>query len=256
MRKKYIEGFICRNKRGIEVTLLEKLSRNRWRAKVNTTLDEFVLNQSQIVGAEFKTPVCRTVYGVGYLGSGKYHCRDSDGIMSKEYSVWANMIKRCFTDYDGEKSRTLYQDVLVCEDWLNFQNFAEWYSNATVKYIQNSIIPKLDKDLLGLKQYSPEACVILPNVINCSLSESRNTSKICHGVRAKDYKFTASIMENGLNKNLGTFDNVEDAIRIYIEHKEVILHNLAEQYKYVLEDRAYIALSNWKHSGEYKCQKQ
>ena len=256
MSKKYTEGFICKNKRGIEVILLERLSNNHWRAKVSATSDEFILNQSQITSTEFKTPICRTVYGVGYLGSGKYYCRDSNGVVSKEYTVWANMIKRCFTNYDGDKSRKSYQGIIVCEDWLNFQNFAEWYTKVTVKYIQNSIVPKLDKDLLGMNQYSPEACVILPNVINCSLSEARDTSKICHGVRANNSKFTSSIMENGVNKNLGTFDKMHDAVDIYIQHKEAILHRLAEQYKYVLDDRAYNALVNWKHSGVYKCQKQ
>lgn len=256
MKVKYTEGFICRNKRGIEITLLEKLSGNRWRAVVNSTSDEFIVNQSQILTTDFKTPICRTVYGVGYLGSGKYYCRDSNGVMSKEYVVWVNVIKRCFTNYDGDKSRKSYQGVIVCEDWLNFQNFADWYTTATIKYNQNSIIPKLDKDLLGMNQYSPDSCVILPNIINCSLSEARETSKICHGVRASNSKFTASIMENGITKNLGTFDNIDDAVNIYIEHKEAVIRRLAEQYKYVLDERAYDALINWKHSGGYKCQKQ
>lgn len=251
MRNKYTKGFVCKNKRGTEITLLERLSRTLWKAKVNSTSDKFIVNQSQIVDAGFKTPICRTVYDVGYIGCGEYFCRDSHGVISKEYTVWANMIKRCYTKYTKDKSNGLYDDITVCENWHNYQNFAEWFNSKTKIFEENNITPKLDKDLLGGKEYSPENCVILPNVINCSISESRKTSKICHGVTVVNSKFVASIMEDGIPIWLGAFSNVEDAVKVYAKHKENIIHKLADKYKNILEDRAHIALINWKHSGEY-----
>lgn len=256
MRNKYTEGFICKNKRGVEITLLKRLSKTLWKAKVNSTSDEFVVNQSQITDSGFKTPVCRTVYNIGYIGGGEYFCRNSEGLISKEYVVWANMLKRCYTKYTGDKSNGLYDDITVCESWHNYQNFAKWFNNKIKIFEDNNITPKLDKDLLGGKEYSPENCVILPNVINCSISESRKTSKICHGVTIVNSKFVASIMEDGVPIWLGTFSNLQDAFKAYIDSKEDRIRNLAKQYEYVLEDRAYNALINWKHSGEHLCQKQ
>jgi hypothetical protein len=250
MRRAYFEGDVYKNGRGVEVVLVSKIDYKTWLAKVNKTGESFVVHLNRLKNGTFKTPVCKTVYGVGYMGQGKYFCRDSSGVLAKEYVVWANMIKRCYTNYSRDKSNGLYDDVNVAEDWHNYQNFAEWYTTKIKVFDENNIIPKIDKDLLGGRDYSPDNCVILPNIINCSLGETRSTSSFCHGVIKRGSWFCANIMIKNKTISLGRFKTQEDALAAYISKKKDNLKQLADEYKNVLEYRAYNALVNWNPSGE------
>lgn len=62
-------------------------------------------------------------YGVGVFKKGKYKCKDK-GLLTKEFICWKEMLKRCYS-----KTYSNNKQCLVCEDWLDFQNFAEWYNN-------------------------------------------------------------------------------------------------------------------------------
>ena len=75
------------------------------------------------------------------------------------------MLRRCYDEKLHKKYPT-YIDCKVCEEWLNFQNFAKWYYNNYYE-IENEKIC-LDKDILhkGNKIYSPDNCVFVPNNIN------------------------------------------------------------------------------------------
>lgn len=58
----------------------------------------------------------------GYIGIGAY-----DSVKDKEaYSLWASMLERAYCK-KYHKKRPTYENVIVCGEWLNFQNFAEWY---------------------------------------------------------------------------------------------------------------------------------
>ena len=105
-----------------------------------------------------KNPYDKTIYGVGYLGEGKYKSRVNKKL-TRAYETWKHMLQRCYDPYYINKYPT-YIDVFVCELWHNFQNFAKWYEENV--YNCNGEEMHLDKDILikGNKIYSPETCFL------------------------------------------------------------------------------------------------
>ena len=91
-------------------------------------------------------------WNVGIIGEGIYVSR-INSIRTKEYVAWDAMLQRCYDD-KLHKRHPSYKDCTVCEEWLNFQNFAKWFNDNNIDGCQ------LDKDLLikGNKIYSPETC--------------------------------------------------------------------------------------------------
>ena len=89
-------------------------------------------------------PMFPSVQGVGYFGLGKYSRKDR-----KVYKVWCSVLDRCYNKKSFVKLPT-YQDVTVCDEWLNFQNFASWCESQkffnTKDDKGNSY--QLDKDIL------------------------------------------------------------------------------------------------------------
>lgn len=249
---KYYSGAEFVNLTNIKVILIQKVGKQLWEVSIKNTEFKLNIRECLLIKGTFKTPMCSTVYKVGYFGFGEFKCRDKDGKITAEYSVWANMIKRCYTDYKGNKAQKIYEKIKVCDEWLNFQNFASWYCKNTQIYSYYQVAPKLDKDLFGNNEYSPQNCVILPNIINCSLSEKRATSKLSNGIYLmSNGKFTVRIMKYGFFERLGTFSDLDSARSAYKNSKEDHIHELAKKFKDILDDRTYSSLLNWKHSGEY-----
>ena len=74
---------------------------------------------------EVKNPFHKTICDVGYVGIGKYKTRENRK-NTKAYTIWTNMIKRCYDPYEINRHLT-YIDSYVCDEWLCFQNFAKWF---------------------------------------------------------------------------------------------------------------------------------
>ena len=88
-----------------------------------------------------KCPYEATVYGVGYLGEGKYQvCINSK--ITRCYKTWQHMLERCY-DEKYQLRKPTYKGCTVCEEWHNFQNFAEWYYNNYYEEVE-SISTKID----------------------------------------------------------------------------------------------------------------
>lgn len=149
-----------------------------------------VCSYQKIKSGSIKDPMRRSVFGVGYHGVGKHDRFLGKRIRSKCYSRWMGILNRCY----NEKCENYYMyggsGVRVCEEWHNFQNFAEWYTTECKK---NNVDREnnnlhIDKDILscGDKIYSPETC--------CLVTLSENNVK----ARAKVWKFkdpTGKIIE-------------------------------------------------------------
>lgn len=94
-----------------------------------------LVSSGNITKKEIKDPYYPSVERVGYLGVGTYKPT------GKVYKTWHNMIIRCYSN-DYHQREPSYKECSVCEEWLNFQNFAKWWH---INYLEEG---DLDKDLL------------------------------------------------------------------------------------------------------------
>lgn len=186
--------------------------------------------------------------GVGYRGYGKYKTRKNN-IKTEEYVKWGSMLTRCYSK--KLKQRENYIDCYVCDEWLNFQNFAEWYNNH-LYYIPDVDTLDLDKDIKikGNKVYSPETCLLIPKRLNSIvLNRHNDRGNECIGVSFsyKTGKYIASCnMLNSKQRYLGSYSTEKEAFNIYKKVKEHEIMVALDMYKKYLPDYIYNAILNYK----------
>lgn len=189
---------------------------------------------------QIRNPYDKTVYGVGYLGAGK-HKTWYNGKFTKEYNSWSDMLSRCYADEKGQP--TYYNICTVCNDWLNFQVFCDWYDENA--YPVNERL-HLDKDILypGNTIYAPDKCLLVPQRINMLFVRHRpNKYGLPEGIGRTDAgRFSTSY--NG--KSYGTYRTYEDAVAKYIQIKSATIKEIAEEYKSIVPTKVYNALMNYK----------
>ena len=195
---------------------------------------------------EIKCPYEPRTYGVGYIGVGKYK-PSYEGVSTKCHDVWSHMLQRCYDENHRYKYPT-YEDCFVCDEWLNYQNFAEWYENNYYE-VDNETM-NLDKDILykGNKVYSPETCVFAPQRINSLFIKSNKVrGKYAIGVNYDERynKFNTHCNYNGDLIWLGSFDNELDAFIAYKNYKEKIIKEVADEYKEKIPMNLYYAMYNY-----------
>ena len=201
------------------------------------------LRSDHLREGKFKNNYKPVLFGVGYIGEGKYRPRDN-AFMKMVYDTWKNMIARGYSDETKAKQPT-YVSVSVCEDWFNFQNFADWMINHEF----SGLGYHLDKDLIsrGNKLYSKENCTLLPRELNAVLSVKNTLIKgIPTGVHKVGNRYLAKFrLGKEGDKVLGTFKTPEEASAVYVEAKEKYVKYVAEKWHGKIEERAYQALMNW-----------
>lgn len=165
---------------------------------------------------------------------------DVEGVLrnDKTYTIWREMIIRCYKESYWEK-RPTYRHCDVCDEWKLFSNYLQWYHD---NYIDGFDV---DKDLLsfctGKKIYSPETCCFLPAEVNNALSSSKCIERdLPVGVHIISGCITSSCGRN----YLGTFPTIEKAHEAYLNEKKKHIVNLANKWKDKIEQRAYDALIN------------
>ena len=215
---------------------------DKHKAKIHTTYQHFEKG-------DVKNPCYPSVYGVGYIGEGKYKV-SVNGKMTKAYRYWNDMLKRCYDPYYLNKKPT-YRDCFICDEWLNFQNFAEWWEENIYNCNNERIV--LDKDILvkGNKIYSPETCILVPERINslftkCDRKRGKypiGTHKYIDKRYGKEYIIAQC---NTLEKNeyLGCFplDKPFQAFYSYKIFKENYIKKVANEYKDLIPKKLYDAL--------------
>ena len=195
-----------------------------------------------------KCPYDRSIYGIGYLGEGKYKVR-KNGKLTRVYRTWYNMLRRCYDEKLHEKHPT-YKDCKVCDEWLNFQNFGKWFEENY--YEVNGELMCLDKDILVKhnKIYSPETCIFVPQAINKLFTKSdkaRGKSVIgTHCCINGKYQANCHMInpETGKSKQeyLGHYDTEEKAFEAYKYYKEKNIKDVADYFKGQIPDKLYQAL--------------
>ena len=183
------------------------------------------------------------VQGVGFNTKGLHYIRlPGSRRNTKVGSVWFNLLQRCYSE-SFQKDNPSYIGCKVCDDWLDFQVFAEWY---TQQYKEEGW--QIDKDILGggLKEYNPEVCRLVPPDINKLLVVQKGTKhKLPLGVVHNKNKFSASIRKKGKRVHLGTYGSQEEAHRIYLEEKQHHVREVAEDYRSKLDPDIYLRLSQY-----------
>jgi len=107
-----------------------------------------------------------TVRNIGFLGQGVHRSTEGDGVMTKEYKAWVNMIKRCYSE-SCHIIQPSYIGCSVDKRWHNFQNFCEDIKHLDgYREWKENTLPRayaLDKDIKvsGNKVYSKEYCIFV-----------------------------------------------------------------------------------------------
>lgn len=191
-----------------------------------------------------KNPFCPIFYGVGYFGVGKHK---TNGEYKTIYSVWKNMLKRCYSQEDRAEWPT-YEGCTVSSFWHNYQNFAEWY--LTNQYRQDGW--HVDKDIIqiGNKEYSSEKCCFVPAEINALFTKANSIrGQYCIGVyktKARPNLFNAACNDGtGKSHYLGCFQTEQEAFLAYKKFKESLIKQKAEKFKEVIDPRVYQSLINY-----------
>lgn len=196
-----------------------------------------------------KCPYERRVYGIGYLGEGKYKAYEN-GKTTKCYDAWKRMLQRCYDPKFHEKEPT-YIDCKVDEEWLCFQNFAEWFYNNYYEIEGERIA--LDKDILhrNNKIYSPNNCIFVPERINTLFIKCDSVRGDCpvgvyYHKRYKKFVAHCSIYDFEENKSkrkyLGLYDTPKQAFEVYKQYKEKNIKDVADYYKEQIPNELYQAL--------------
>lgn len=202
-------------------------------------------NLGSLQKGHVSNPMFPTVLGKGYIGVGTHSSKNCGRI----YKLWVGVLRRCLGD-----KYSAYKDATVCDDWLNFQNFAEWcysqkFFNAKDDF-GNSY--HLDKDILvkGNKIYSPEFCRFVPSSVNNLILTSKS-KRGAHpiGVYFKQGKFFSQITGGCSGKRstvaLGGFDTEEEAFQAYKKAKEAYIKEVAHKWEEYIDSDVYESLLSW-----------
>ena len=201
---------------------------------------------SSLRDGEVKNKLHPSFYNKGFIGVGDYSFKDR-----KVFQIWNAMLKRAYC-IKHLKTHASYKGVEVCDEWLNFQNFAEWcYSEKMHTYVDNKGDSYcLDKDILvkGNKIYSPETCCFVPQDVNkilCSRRKLRGEFPVGVSFHKQLGKFKAAINHYGKSKHLGVYKTPEQAFNAYKAAKESHIKEMAKEWKDRIDERVYQALLSY-----------
>lgn len=190
----------------------------------------------------------KLIYGVGTNSKGRYKAK-VNGKHTKPYRTWFNMLQRAYCPKYHAR-RPTYVGCSVTGGWLDYQGFAEWFSNH--EYSNRGY--ELDKDLLmpGNNIYAPDRCAFVPQQLNTLLLDSgamRGQYKQGVSRNKGRNKFVARIVIDGKQKSLGRFDTEIEAYRVYKQAKEANVKRMALEWQDRIAPNVFNALMNWQLIG-------
>ena len=156
----------------------------------------------QITSGCVRDPFAKNVCGVACTGDIK-----TKGMYKPYYSVWHDMINRCYNPKD--KRYLAYKDVSVSDDWLIFKNFfndiqkIEGYNRE--KFVSGDLV--LDKDIKQRnsckKIYSLETCKWVSKHENNKIQDAQQRSFVAispSGEKYKDFNITEFARKHKLER--------------------------------------------------------
>ncbi len=236
-------GEISVNKQSYKTKIVECFSAINISVKID---DKYILKNIRYDHFKDKSiinPYHASVYGVGYMGQGKYKSK-INGKTTQAYQTWQHMLERGYSDQLKNKQPT-YKDVTVCEEWKCFQDFAKWHEETWKPHMRKW---HLDKDIIkkGNKVYSPETCDFVSNDINVLFSKRQNyRGEYPIGVFKQLHRYYAKISKFGKQVRLGGYATKEEAFEAYRIAKEEYNKEVAEIWKSLISPRIYNAMYNY-----------
>ena len=206
---------------------------------------EATVHLVQVKRGKVKDPYSPSVYGEGILGT-KYP-PSINGVKTKEYTLWCNMLRRCYSATYQNRQPT-YEGCEVGDKFKSYEYFYEW-CHKQVGFGESGF--QLDKDLLvkGNKVYSEDSCVFIPSEINTVLTKStasRGEHLIGVYWNKTNKAFRAMVNKNkGKQEHLGSFKTEIEAFNAYKTAKESFVKEQAEKWKSQIDPRAYEALMSY-----------
>lgn len=192
---------------------------------------------------KIKCPYEPRVCGIGYIGEGNYNSDNKP----ESYKHWQHMLRRC---YDSKYKFTYptYENVTVCNEWHNFQNFTKWFDENYYEIPECRM--ELDKDILykGNNIYSPDTCVFAPQRINTlfvKCDKNRGSLPIGVSYRKDKDKYMSKCRYNGKRVTLGYYDTPVEAFYAYKYFKECVIKYTADTYINYIPTKLYNALYNY-----------
>ena len=191
---------------------------------------------------QIKNPYDKTHCGIGYVGVGKYTTTLENGEHPLPYVKWHGILDRCYKKSLKTKYPTYSGICSTCEEWHNYQNFAEWFYNNYYDIGEGRM--HLDKDILvpGNKIYSPETCIFVPQRINMLLLNKPNKRGLPNGI----VKVKTGYLAKYDHEELGIYNTLNDAFSVYATEKEARIKTVAEEYKTKIPIKLYDALLRYK----------
>ena len=191
----------------------------------------------------------KLVYGFGF--NDKSRPVNVDGKIVKEYALWQDMLKRCFSEKYQTRCPT-YKGCNVSDNFLNYSYFYDWCQEQIGfgKVDEKGRGWCLDKDLLFVdnKTYSETACVFVPQEINVFFTDRGNArGEYPLGVYfdKASGKFRAQCAVNGKRQHLGYFNTPQEAFNAYKPFKEALCKQLALKWQHEIDSRLFHAMMKW-----------
>ena len=143
-----------------------------------------------------------------------------------------------YSEHYGEAQR--YANCAVCNEWLNYNNFAAWYMGK-IQLLNPNYAYEIDKDLLfpiygkrtnGIKLYSPITCVLIPHDLNIQFANYNKPNYNKDAIRTSIISMTEGYYKDGALDN-NTYNAIK--ARYYNDGTARIYNSTAEDNKYYTE---------------------
>lgn len=226
-------GSIHKTYEGGSVQVLEYVNASRVLIKHQDVHGhEAWIQSDKLRNGKIKNPYHPSVFSKGYIGVGR-HEATKNRKRTPAYVAWLNMLRRCYSLKYHAKHPT-YVGCSVAEEWLSFQNFADWFELQCREDGWH-----LDKDLLveGNKVYGPETCMFVPSAVNNLFIDAgavRGAYPIGVSRHGKGYK--ARLRKRNKEEHLGYFSTVRQAQVAYSKAKmDHVLDLLETDFRYLPE---------------------
>lgn len=172
---------------------------------------------------EVKNPYVNSILGMGCVGVGPYNV-DGSPFERMIYPRWRGILDRCYVKREGNKT--------VNQEWLNFQNFAAWFTAEFYNIPHYSMYDMaVDKDVLvpGNTEYGPYRCLILPGFINSK-------------VQLKE--FERERIEMLMTGAMSQFEMMK--LFQYKASKEARIRLLADEHRNILPPHVFLAIKQYR----------